>query len=140
MWVVYDSRKDKLNNNVINMLRKLDCNGSTPEGLCFESIMKDLIKSAAGRDAYFINLSDGEPGFNNNDVSYYGDQAVKHTQTQVMEMRKAGINVLSYFVSRHSIDHISEAFQTMYGKSSAAIDLTSLTQLSKTVNDLFVRK
>jgi hypothetical protein len=140
MWVVYDSRKDKLNNNVINMLRKLDCNGSTPEGLCFESIMKDLIKSAAGRDAYFINLSDGEPGFSNNDVSYYGDQAVKHTQTQVMEMRKAGINVLSYFVSRHSIDHISEAFQTMYGKSSAVIDLTSLTQLSKTVNDLFVRK
>ena len=55
-------------------------------------------------------------------------------------MRKAGINVLSYFVSRYNVDSISDAFQTMYGKSSVGIDLTSLTQLSKTVNDLFVRK
>ena len=143
MWEVYDSRKDKLA-SVKNKFYSLGCNASTPEGLCFEAIMADTIKAAQGKDMYFINISDGEPGYSDNSMSYGGEYAVQHTKIQVDKMRKNGINVLSYFVSEGGsewgMSRSRQAFETMYGKEAAFIDVNNLNQLSKTLNHLFERK
>jgi hypothetical protein len=143
MWIVYDSRKDNLS-AIKHHFYGLEAGGSTPEGLCFESIQKQLLKDSQGRDMYFINISDGEPCYSNSDLQYYGPQAEAHTKAQVDKLRGAGIKVLSYFVSDHDVNSGSEprsmpAFKRMYGKDSVCIDVNNLTELSKSLNHLFER-
>ena len=143
MWEIYDSRKDKLQ-AVKNKFYSLDCNASTPEGLCFEAVLNDTIKNAQGKDMYFINISDGEPGYSDSNFSYGGEYAVQHTKIQVDKMRKAGVNVLSYFVSEGGsewgMNRARQSFDTMYGKGAAYIDQTNLNELSRSLNELFERK
>ena len=59
-------------------------------------------------------------------------------------MRKAGVNVLSYFVSEGGSDwgfsRAKSAFDMMYGKGAAYIDQNNLNELSRTLNHLFERK
>jgi hypothetical protein len=143
MWEVYDSRKDKLN-AIKNKFYSLGCNASTPEGLCFEAVMNDVIKSAQGKDMYFINISDGEPGYSDQNMSYGGEYAVEHTRIQVDKMRRNGINVLSYFVSEGGSEwgmtRSRQSFERMYGKEAAFIDVNNLNELSRSLNHLFERK
>jgi hypothetical protein len=143
MWEIYDSRKDKLN-AIKNKFYSLDCNASTPEGLCFEAVLNETIKNAQGKDMYFINISDGEPGYSDQTINYGGEYAVEHTRIQVDKMRKNQVNVLSYFVSEGGSDwgngRAKTAFERMYGKESAFIDVTNLNELSKSLNKLFERK
>ena len=142
MWEIYDSRKDKLN-AVKNKFYQLGCNASTPEGLCFEAVLNETIKAAQGKEMYFINISDGEPGYSDGHMSYGGEYAVQHTKIQVDKMRHNGVNVLSYFVSEGGSDwglsRAKNSFTTMYGKEAAFIDVANLNQLSKTLNRLFER-
>jgi nitric oxide reductase activation protein len=143
MWEIYDSRKDKLQ-AVKNKFYSLDCNASTPEGLCFEAVLNDTIKNAQGKDMYFINISDGEPGYSDQNINYGGEYAVQHTKIQVDKMRKAGVNVLSYFVSEGGsewgMSRAKSSFDTMYGKGAAYIDQSNLNELSRSLNQLFERK
>lgn len=143
MWIVYDSRKDKFNSS-IDVFYGIQASGSTPEGLCYQAVMKDIVKAANGKDAYLINLCDGEPAFGYGGYSssfyYGGDYALKHTAAQVEKMRKEGIKVLGYFIGESSSSSSMESFKKMYGKDSEFIDTNSLTQLSKSLNALFERK
>jgi hypothetical protein len=141
MWVIYDSRKEKFE-SFRHKAYAAQASGSTPEGLCFQAIMKEIIDSAKGKDMYFINISDGEPGFSDNNIHYGGDYAIEHTKAQVDKMRANGIKILSYFVSEGSAYVNSTSgrrFKTMYGKDAAVIDLDNLTQLSLSLNKLFER-
>lgn len=138
MWVVYDSRKDSFN-VIKNKFCTLRASGSTPEGLCYEAVLSEIIKSAQGKDAYFINLCDGEPGFSG-EIYYSGPQALAHTRTQVEKMRKAGIAVLGYFISDgYSNPNSERAFREMYGNDSEFIDVSSLAALAKSLNSKFVK-
>ena len=143
MWVVYDSKKDKFD-TIKNKFYAVQAAGSTPEGLCFQAVMKEIIKDANGKDAYFINISDGEPGYSDSNMSYGGEYALMHTAAQVNKMKKAGIKVLSYFVcedlNSYYMPRAKEQFRRMYGSESEFIDSTNLTQLSASLNKLFVRK
>lgn len=138
MWTVYDSRTDAFN-VVKDKFYGLRPAGSTPEGLCYEAVMKDIIKSANGKDAYLINLCDGEPIFSNEDIDYSNEYALTHTKKQVDKMRKNGINILSFFISdsKYSIGENNHKF--MYGAGATHIDTSNLTLLSKTLNAMFVR-
>ena len=142
MWQLYDSRTDNFN-IITNKFHLLDCNASTPEGLCFEAIMKDVIKTANGKDMYFINVSDGEPGYMNQDINYGNEYAVEHTRAQVNKMRANGIKVLSYFVSEGGSEwgrgRSKKAFERMYGPGSEFIDCNNLIKLSRSINKLFER-
>ena len=138
MWVIYDSRKDNLN-AVKESLLAVRAEGSTPEGLCFEAVQKEMIKDARGKEAYFINVSDGAPGFSCKGMTYSGETAYVHTRTCCNTLRQAGINILSYFVSEREYTKYYP-FDKMYGKDAAYINVESLTQLSKTLNSLFERK
>ena len=137
MFIAYDSRKDKFS-KIQQLFGYLNPNGTTPEGLCFESVLDDIIKTNKGTDSYFINFSDGEPGFQNSDMYYGGDEAVKHTANQVKKMAMAGVKVLSYFIhSGRVYDSSMERFKGMYGKHAELVDVTSLIPLTRTLNKLF---
>ena len=136
MLIAYDSRKDKFS-KVQQLFKYLNATGTTPEGLCFESILDEIIKTNKGVDSYFINFSDGWPGFSNSDIEYGGPAAVEHTATQVKKMRMAGVKVLSYFIEEGRYGGAMENFKKMYGKSAEAIDVTSLIPLTRTLNKMF---
>lgn len=138
IWVVYDSRKQNFN-SMIERFKGLTANGSTPEGLCYEAISNEVIKDAAGKNAYLINFSDGEPAFSGKDFQYHGDYAMYHTRKQVMKMQSAGINVLSYFISDYDSLPTRECFKTMYPNSAEFINVSSLSELSRSLNKLFER-
>ena len=135
MLIAYDSRKDKFS-KVQQLFKYLNPCGTTPEGLCFETVLDDIIKTNKGVDSYFINFSDGWPGFSNRDIDYGGDAAVKHTANQVKKIQQAGVKVLSYFVYEGYEGGI-ENFKAMYGKSATSVDCTNLMALTKTLNKLF---
>ena len=134
MWVIYDSKKDKLN-VVKKFYGYLRPSAGTPEGLCFEAISKRIIKDSIGKDSYFINISDGEPGFN----GYCGSSALEHTRMQVDKFRAAGIKIQSYYISGEC-DTAFNKFVKMYGKDSRLIDVNSLSVLAKSLNELLERK
>ena len=139
--IAYDSRKDSFI-KVKTLFKYLTVAGTTPEGLCYEAIMNDIVPSSNDRDSYFLNFSDGMPMFGNNEVDYHGDVALQHTKKMVKDIRSRGIKVLSYFVSDSSygIDRESKSFKTMYGKDAEYIDVTSVMSISKTMNKKFLQK
>ena len=135
MLIAYDSRKDKFS-KVQQLFKYLNPCGTTPEGLCFETVLDDIIKTNKGVDSYFINFSDGWPGFSNRDIDYGGQAAVQHTANQVKKIQQAGVKVLSYFVYEGYEGGI-DSFKAMYGKSATSVDCTNLMALTKTLNKLF---
>ena len=139
--IAYDSRKDSFI-KVKTLFKYLTVAGTTPEGLCYEAIMNDIVPSTNDKDSYFLNFSDGMPMFSNNEVDYHGDTALNHTRKMVKEIRNRGIKVLSYFVSDSSWgrDSESKSFKTMYGKDAEYIDITSVMSVSKTMNKKFLQK
>ena len=137
MLIAYDSRKDKFS-KVQQLFKYLNPCGTTPEGLCFESVLNEITKTNKGVDSYFINFSDGWPGFSNGDIDYCGEAAVNHTAAQVKKIQQAGIKVLSYYIEEGNYGYSSiDNFQKMYGKSAEKVDVTNLMALTKTLNKLF---
>ena len=137
MLIAYDSRVDKFS-KVTQLLPHIDATGTTPEGLCFESIMKELTKVDKNTDTYFINFSDGAPQYGNGEISYSGRPAREHTAKQVKKMTDAGIKVLSYFISSgHSHSLYLDYFREMYGKTAEQISVDSLIPLAKSLNKMF---
>jgi hypothetical protein len=136
MLIAYDSRKDKFS-KIQQLFKYLNSSGTTPEGLCFESVLDEITKTSKGVDSYFINFSDGYPGFSNRDMRYEGDSAIQHTASQIKKMKQSGINVLSYFISDGYYGSGLDNFKEMYGKSAEVVDVTSVIPLAKTLNKLF---
>ena len=136
--MAYDSRVDKLT-KVKSMFPSFEANGVTPEGLCFEAILKEFIPADTTIDSYFINISDGAPWFSNSDMEYEGTAAHNHTKAMVKKIQGMGIKVLSYFVSDYS-SNLSSGFKKMYGASAKSIDVTSVSEIAKTMNKLFLTK
>ena len=137
--VAYDSRKDKLV-KVKNLFPYLNVAGTTPEGLCFEAITKDLIPGNSSQDSYFINFSDGQPYYGNKDIQYQGSTAESHTRKQVENMKAMGMNVLSYFISDYDYEDDHKSFKSMYGKDASFINATNMMQVARTMNDKFLEK
>jgi len=144
--VAYDSRRQSINEMRV-LLPYIWCCGSTPEGLCFDAIMKDVIKSASGKDAFFLNFSDGAPyyyeslGRGAGGVSYSGAEAHQHTRKQVQKMMAEGIHVLSYFISEYERkeDHSEvQNFREMYGRESQFINVQDINAIAKTINNKFL--
>jgi len=138
--VAYDSRVDKFQ-KVKNLFPHINASGTTPEGLCFEAILSDIVPTSVDRDSYFLNFSDGMPMFGNDDIDYHHDTAIDHTKKMVDEIRGMGVNVLSYFIG-DSYDRRSstDTFKRMYGNDAEFIDVTSVMSVSKTMNKKFLQK
>jgi len=140
MLIAYDSRVDKFS-KVKNLFAHITVSGTTPEGLCYEAVMDEIVPTSKDRDSYFLNFSDGMPMFSTNDFTYYNDNAVSHTKKMINEMRTRGIKVLSYYIGDgYDSDRYMGDFKKMYGKDSEFIDVTSVMSVSKTMNKKFLEK
>ena len=143
--MAYDSRVDKFI-KVKQLFGYLHATGTTPEGLCFEAISKQMVGSTSDMDSYFLNISDGEPYFHAKGMSYSGNSAAKHTRKMVKLIEGMGIKVMSYFVgdSNHDMDENSSSsarlFKDCYGASANYINVTNINQVTKTMNRLFMSK
>ena len=137
--MAYDSRVDKFS-KVKNMFGGLRSNGTTPEGLCFEAIMKSFIPINNDLDSYFLNLSDGQPYFGGPGFYYAGDSAERHTNKMVKMIEGMGIKTLSYFITDYYGGCDERSFKNMYGKSAKMVDVTNVNQITKTMNQLFLQK
>ena len=139
--MAYDSKIDKFS-KVKQMFPTLHSTGTTPEGLCFEAIMKNFLGSTNDMDSYFLNISDGEPYFGNNELYYSGDMAFEHTKKMVKQIESMGIKTLSYYVEQWVPENgePSAGFKKMYGKGAKLIDVTNVSQITKTMNQLFLTK
>jgi hypothetical protein len=142
--VAYDSRVDKFI-KVKTLFQYLQPGGTTPEGLAFEGVMKQMVGSTSDIDSYFLNISDGEPYFHGKGYSYQGYHASKHTRKMVDKIEGMGIKVLSYFVSDYSgdVDASSgsgKVFKDCYGKAASYINVTNVNEVTRTMNGLFMAK
>jgi hypothetical protein len=141
MLIAYDSRVDKIS-KIKNLFHLLHASGTTPEGLCFEAIMKEIEPASKDKDSYFLNLSDGMPMFGNDDIDYHHDTAIDHTSKMVKMIRERGVKVLSYFVSDSDweMERSQNTFKRMYGSDAEFIDVTSVLPVAKTMNKRFLKK
>ena len=140
MLVAYDSRVDKISKvkNIFNLLRP---SGTTPEGLCFEAVMKEIEPASKDKDSYFLNFSDGMPMFGNDDIDYHHDTAIDHTNKMVKMIRDRGVKVLSYFIGdEYDMERSTRTFKRMYGNDAEFIDVTSVLPVAKTMNKAFLKK
>jgi hypothetical protein len=137
--IAYDSRVDKFS-KVKRFFPGLNATGTTPEGLCYEAIMKDLVPATNDMDSYFLNVSDGEPYFAGRNFQYQGDPAFNHTQKMIKQIEGMGVKTLSYFVDEQPRTDVSRGFRKMYGKGAQAIDVTNVSQITKTMNSMFLSK
>jgi len=136
----YDSRKDSFQ-KIKSLFPFLRESGTTPEGLTFEAIQKLLVSSTNDLDSYFVNISDGEPCFSNSDIQYTGQYAAEHTKKEVNKIRERGIGVLSYFVTDYGDGGSSrDRFRTMYGADSKFININSISEVTATLNRMFLTK
>ena len=132
----YDSAHDKMS-KIKTLFPWLQTFGMTPEGIAFESIMKDIKKDAKGDECIFINYSDGAPG-GVDGTSYYWD-GVEFTRRAVNKMRGLGMNIISYFIDSKSDSYLAKDFRKMYGPEAEFIDSTSLIEMSKSLNRKFIQ-
>jgi hypothetical protein len=143
--LAYDSRVDKFM-KVKQLFGYLGPNGTTPEGLCFEAITKQMVGSNSDIDSYFLNISDGEPFFNGKGMSYQGSSAAKHTRKMVKSIEGMGIKVMSYFVgeSDYEVDENSSGsartFKECYGPAAHYINVTNVNEVTRSMNRLFMSK
>ena len=142
--VAYDSRVDKFI-KVKTLFQYLTPGGTTPEGLAFEGVMKQMVGSTSDIDSYFLNISDGEPYFHGRGYNYQGHFASKHTKKMVEKIESMGIKVLSYFVSDYSGEAdpnsgSGKVFKDCYGKAASYISITNVNEVTRTMNKLFMAK
>lgn len=138
--IAYDSRVDKFE-KVKRLFPALQANGTTPEGLCYQAIMKHFVESNKDMESFFLNICDGEPSFSNNQCSYGGDNAVLHTKKMVKQIKEMGIQVMAYFVGdTYGFGRSHERFKRMYGSDSRFINVQEIVPIIKTMNELFLKK
>jgi hypothetical protein len=136
---LYNSRKNSFN-HLITLLNNIGIFGCTPEGICFEALIrKNLLTPTSGAvDSYFLNVSDGMPEMSN----YSGNAARSHTRKQVENLRnRLNIGVMSFFVSNHVVDENNSSyryFREMYGKDSQAVNSRNMTELARAMNQKFL--
>lgn len=139
----YDSTQNSLQ-HLIRVMTYIRATGSTPEGLCYEAMLKQnlLTKGNSEMNSYFINFSDGEPAMG----GYTGTAAVRHTAKWIKKIKERyNIEVLSYYITSSTAiknfneSHSGTEFKLMYGKDSTAVNVDSLLELAKSLNNKFLQ-
>lgn len=141
---MYDSSVDKIQ-HIIKEWPHLRATGNTPEGLVFDALREKILNDAQGTDAYFINVSDGEPSCSSTgfvrggeswkgDLQYRYDDALTHTKKQVDILVKNDITVISFLITDAKFHH---SFNKMYGKYAHYINVLNITALANVLNKRF---
>lgn len=149
MWIIYDSTKDNID-SLLTDIASIVPASNTPEGLCFNVILDDIITGANNKKSLFINFSDGMPYMpiqtsqKRNEVQFYyeGNIAITHTATMINKLKNNNIDILSYYImpndkSSANIDNDAlYAFKQMYGNNACRINAGDITMLINTLNNI----
>ncbi len=130
--LAFDSKKHKLKD--LKKLKYYRESGLTPEGICLEAL--NISNSSYYLDSYLINMSDGMPTF----LEYKGEKAILDTARVIKNIKKGGVNVLSYFIQDEYSEKASNNFKQMYGKDASFIDINNINEITKTLNHLLLKK
>lgn len=136
--LVYDSRKNHIN-QLIAMLANSSTFGTTPEGICFEAMMRKnmIVPTSANVDSYFLNISDGMPEM----TGFSGRPAREYTRRQVDALRNnLRVGVMSFFVQEVAgkTTIASDNFREMYGKDSLCVAADNMSDLARAMNSKFL--
>ena len=90
-------------------------------------------------------MSDGMPTFITTTGDHYkGEKAVKDTARVINLISKKRVNIMSYFIqSEANNDYRKEAenkFKLMYGRNAKFVDVNNINIITKTLNELFLKK
>ena len=142
LLMAFDSTKHSFNH--INKLINFKTDGLTPEGICLEALNSFIEPSSYYLDSYLINMSDGMPTFiSKTGDEYKGEKAVKDTARVINLISKKRVNIMSYFIQGKYDDYTKEAenkFKLMYGKNAKFVDVDNINIITKTLNELFLKK
>jgi len=133
--LAFNSKKHKLQD--LKHLKYYHIGGLTPEGICLEAL--NIPNSSYYLDSYLINMSDGLPTFHD----YKGKDAILDTARVINKIKKGGVNILSYFIQGESDSYHKKAennFKQMYGKNASFIDVNNINEITKTLNELLLKK
>jgi len=140
--LAFNSKKHTLNN--LKKLGNFIARGLTPEGMCLNVLNNYIPKSSYYLDSYLINMSDGFPTFESSAFKYKGKSAILDTAKAVNNIKKKGVKILSYFIESSTghikLNELIKDFRIMYGKSATFIDPKNINQVTKTLNNLFLKR
>ena len=140
--LAFDSKKHTLKD--LKKLAYYKVSGLTPEGMCLNALNQYIPSSSYYLDSYLINMSDGFPTFESSGFIYKGKSAILDTTRAVNNIKKKGIKILSYFIETDvtsiKLNELISSFRTMYGKSATFIDPKNIYQITKTLNNLFLKR
>ena len=140
--LAFNSKKHTLSD--LKKLAYYKVSGLTPEGMCLNALNQYIPSSSYYLDSYLINMSDGFPTFESSGFIYKGKSAILDTAKAVSNIKKKGVKVLSYFIETDvtsiKLNELVKAFRTMYGKSATFIDPKNVHQVTKTLNNLFLKR
>ena len=136
--VIYNSKIHRFA-ELITRLKYINPRSNTPEGLCYSSLSKYIKKVSSGYDVYIINISDGEPTCQLNNLDEYsGWAAMEHTKKSWNKMLdECQATGLSYFIS--SSPGNNSDFKYMYGSCARFINPDNIIDISKTINEMLLQ-
>ena len=130
--LAFDSKKHTLKD--LKKLKYYRESGLTPEGICLETL--NIPNSSYYLDSYLINMSDGMPTF----LDYKGEKAISDTARVIKNIKKGGVSILSYFIQDEYNKKASNNFKQMYGKDASFININNINEITKTLNQLLLKK
>ena len=141
--LAFNSKKHTMSD--LRRLGHYKVKGLTPEGMCLNALNEYIPNSSYYLDSYLINMSDGYPTFEKyGKFTYKGEEAILDTAKAVKNIKKKGVNILSYFIQSSSTktkeEELIENFQIMYGKEASFIDPKNMHEVTKTLNNLFLKQ
>jgi hypothetical protein len=141
--LAFNSKKHTMSD--LRRLGHYKTKGLTPEGMCLNALNEYIPNSSYYLDSYLINMSDGYPTFEKQGkFTYKGTTAILDTAKAVKNIKKKGVNILSYFIKTPTTqikeEELIENFQIMYGKEASFIDPKNMHEVTKTLNNLFLKQ
>ncbi len=141
--LAFNSKKHTISD--LRLLGHYKTKGLTPEGMCLNALNEYIPNSSYYLDSYLINMSDGYPTFEKyGKFTYKGNEAILDTAKAVKNIKKKGVNILSYFIQSSTTqtkeEELMENFQIMYGKEASFIDPKNMHEVTKTLNNLFLKQ
>ena len=76
-------------------------------------------------------------------LDYKDEKAILDTARVIKNIKKGGVNILSYFIQGEHNSYKYDAennFKRMYGKDASFINIDNINEITKTLNKLLLKK
>lgn len=138
---IFDSKLHNIS-HIRSIFPSVSAHGSTPEGLCFEAIQKQIKKDAIDNDAYFINICDGMPAFSKSSKGkqfiYTGVDAENHCREQMVKIERSGTKYTAYFIGSESSNYVSGMERCYGGRVEYLRSASEVQRIADAINSKLI--